>query len=237
MAQMEDLHKKHRERLRQHFLRGADHMDKHTLLELFLTYAIPRSDTNKTAHRLLDAFGSLEAVFDAPPSELKRIKGVGEASAVLIKLMPVLMRLYLDEKNTPTGLLSSFEQIGEAVRYKFVGRTNEVVYLLCLDNKGKVLFFDIIFVGSIDRALLEIRTIVETVVRVGATNVVIAHNHPSSFAIPSRGDIEATRKVAFALSLINVRLVDHIIVAKDDYVSLAESGVISNLTEMQRDGI
>lgn len=227
---MKSPHAGHRQRIRNQFLKvGIENMEQHNILELLLTYVIPQADTNILGHRLIDKFGSISKVFDAPIEELVTVKGIGMRSATLIKLIPQLARVYLEEKHAVDDLIDSCEKAGEHLRYKFIGRDREVVHLLCLDAKGKILFDNIIIQGSIDRVCIEIRTVVETAIRVGATGIVIAHNHPNGFAIPSRGDVEATRRLHSALSTINIRLIDHIIVAKDDYVSLAQSGIITEL--------
>ena len=110
-------------------------------------------------------------------------------------------------------------------KHKFVGRTNEVVYLACLDNKKKLLYCDILTEGTIDSAPITVRRIVEVAMRVAAASVVVAHNHPQGFALPSNDDIATTIKLRNALDAVSVQLLDHIIVAQDDFVSLADSGL------------
>ena len=227
---MSELHKDHRKRIRARYLgEGLDHFAPHETLELLLTYAIPRRDVNHIAHRLLAHFGSISAVLEAPAEELMKVEGIGDTAAVLLKIIPDVCRVYQMEKADVADLFSSPQQIGEYMAAHFIGRTNEVVYLLCLDNKGKMLYCDMLSEGTIDMVPVKMRTVVEIALRVGAASVVLAHNHPQGFAIPSQGDIEVTRKAAQALKMVSVQLLDHIIVAGNDYVSLADSGLIRPL--------
>lgn len=213
--------------MRARFLKeGLDHFDAHNVLELLLAYAIPRRDTNELAHHLIRRFGSLAGVFDASHEELQKVDGIGSRAATLIKMMPDICRRYYSEKNATDDLLNSTDKLGNYLLPAFIGRTNEIVYLLCLDNKHKPLYGDILVEGTIDSAPIFIRNIAETALRVGAAAVVLAHNHPQGFAIPSANDVDVTIKVAKALEAVSVRLIDHIIVAKDDYVSLADSGIL-----------
>ena len=136
----EQLHTNHRERLRDRFLKdGLDSFEPHNVLELLLFYAQPRGDMNPLAHRLIDTFGSLSGVLDAAIEDLCSIKGMGKNTAVFLKMIPQLCRYYLDDKYQNGFIIDSTQKAGEFLLPKFVGRTNEVVYLVCLDNKGKVI--------------------------------------------------------------------------------------------------
>lgn len=222
------VHSGHRQRMRERFTKtGLDGFQDHEALELLLYYAIPRGDTNQIAHRLLEQFGSFSGVCDAPLEELQKVPGVGESSAILIHMLPSLSRRYLDDKYAEGTVLDTTERIGGYLKHKFVGRTNEVVYLVCLDNKNKLLYCDILVEGTINSAPITVRRIVEVAMRVAAASVVVAHNHPQGFALPSSDDIATTLKLRSALQMVSVRLLDHIIVAQDDFVSLADSGIFA----------
>lgn len=129
MAEREPaLHSGHRERMRKRFLAtGFDSFADHEILEVLLYYSIPRIDTNELAHRILDHFGSLSAVFDAEPEEIVKIKGVSDNTAVLIKMIPSLMRVYLADKQDKHPTLDTPDKVGMYLAEQFVGRTNEVV--------------------------------------------------------------------------------------------------------------
>lgn len=220
------VHDGHRQRLRERFLTdGLDHFDEINVLELLLFYCIPRKDTNEIAHKLLDQFGSLPNVLDAPAEELRKVKDIGDNAATFLSLISSVNRYYQMKKAEQTGILTSIEQCNSYLVSKFLGRRNETVYLLCLDAKCKVICCRQVGEGTVNSAGISVRKIVEVALAVNATSVVLAHNHPSGIALPSAEDIHTTQQVANALKAVDVTLVDHIVVADDDYVSLALSGL------------
>lgn len=220
------IHDGHRRRLKERFrAEGLDHFEEHQVLELLLFYCIPRQDTNPIAHALLERFGSLSQVLEAPAEELEKVPGIGSNAATFLALTTAVGRYYLVNRSMQTVILSTIEQCGQYLVPFFYGRRNETVYLLCLDAKCKVLCCKEVGEGSVNSAGVPIRKIVETALGANATTVVLAHNHPSGLAIPSGDDISTTRRVAAALDVVEIGLADHIIVADDDFVSLAQSGV------------
>ncbi|NLW78431.1 MAG: DNA repair protein RadC [Ruminococcaceae bacterium] len=222
------VHDGHRDRLRDRFLKyGLSSFEEHNALELLLFYAIPRSDTNELAHRLIDQFGSFSAVMDAPLEELMQVKGMGYKSAVLIKTVPEMGAYYLDNKTRPGIILDSTEAAGKFFIPKFVGKVREEVYLAALDDKRKVLrCVRLSEEGIVNAVRITIKRIVTEAVNANATSVVMAHNHPGGVALPSISDKQITYQAYQALHYISVQLIDHIIVADDDFVSMADSGYI-----------
>ena len=219
-------HDGHRARKKQQFLRhGTESFADHELLELALFYAIPRRDTNELAHRLLEQFGSLKNVLSAPVEELQKVKGVGESAAVLLHLMPELERRAYQgaakERN-----LGSVEKCGSYLLRLLGGETREVLYQLCLDGKGKLLLCRRLSQGDMDSAALSVRQVVNNALSCGASAVVLGHNHPSGVALPSEEDRAVTLRVRDALKTLDIRLLDHIVVADGDYVSMAQSGFL-----------
>ncbi len=208
------IHDSHRQRLKSRFLsQGLEGFEDHNVLELLLFYSIPRSDTNEIAHYLLQEFKSLSGVFDAPVEELCKIKGVSHHTATLIKLIPEIISVYHTDKTKDTKIVSSTNDAGKFFIPRFYGKKNEEVHVLLLDDKKKVIRCDKLFEGTVNS---------------NATGIVLAHNHPGGVALPSARDLRATEKIFKALKLINVELCDHIIVADDDFVSLADSGEFSH---------
>ena len=203
---------------------GLENFDDHTALELLLFYALPRSDTNPVAHALVDHFGSLSAIFDAPAEELCRVPGIGKNSATLIKLIPQLSRRYQMSKSSVEGIVVSSHKAGEYLTPRFFGECDEVVYMLCLDAKCKILTCKFMGRGSVNSANVSIRKIVEMALLYNATSVVLSHNHTSGIALPSKEDELTTRRVEAALGAVGIALIDHIIVADDDFVSMADNG-------------
>ena len=220
------MHDGHRNRLKERFLKeGLDGFSEIQVLELVLFYCIPRKDTNPIAHALLEHFGGLSQVLEAPVEELKRIPGMGESSAAFLRLITETGRYYMVHRSTQSSVLPTLEQCAEYMVPFFFGRRLETVFLLCLDAKCKVLCCKEVGEGSVNSAGISVRRIVETALGANASSVVLAHNHPSGVALPSGEDIQTTRRIAMALSAVEITLVDHIVVADEDYVSMAQSGV------------
>lgn len=218
----------HRERLKQRFLReGLDGFEPHNILELALFFVIPRRDTNRIAHELIKTFGSLSAVLDAPAHELINVSGIGENAALFLKLFPSLFRMYEQDKKRKRECIDNTEEAGRRILSQFVGRTNETVYAVYMDNKREVLYSGVLFEGNVNSAQISTRKLAETAMRFNASSVILAHNHPGGIALPSREDIGTTHKIASVLQGIGIELIDHLIVADDDFVSMADSGFFS----------
>ncbi|MBE6916889.1 MAG: DNA repair protein RadC [Ruminococcaceae bacterium] len=219
------IHDGHRQRLKERYQNeGLDGFTEVQVLELLLFYCIPRQDTNPIAHALLNRFGSLAQVLDAPVSELQKVSGMGKSSAAYLTLFSSVWRYYQVNLNHNVTILSSIAEYAQFLIPKFYNRRNEVVILLCLDAKGKVLSCKEVGEGSVNSAAVPIRRIVEMALADNASMVVLAHNHPSGLAIPSGEDQLTTHRLAVSLSTVDIELVDHLVVADGDYVSLRNSG-------------
>ena len=217
----------HRQRLKKRFYKeGLGHFAPHNVLELLLFYCIPRKDTNNIAHSLLKRFGSFSSVVEAPLEELMKVEGVGENTAVFLKMIPQICSYYLGDKTASKKQITSTAEAGEYLWPKFLGKTKENVYLICMDTNGKVLFSDFIMEGSVTMASITARSVAEITLRVGAVQVILAHNHPRGFALPSPQDIYVTRTLHKSLEAVGILLADHIIVSNEDFVSMAESGYL-----------
>lgn len=219
-------HDGHRKRLKARFIKsGLDDFEPHNVLELVLFYGVPRKDTNPIAHRLINRFGSLSAVLDAKPEELMKVDGITENTAVLISMLPAIARKYLEDKVEVVNSVEGFSDVGAYLMPKFVGRTFETVMLASLDNKNRIISCTIVAEGENDKANVSKRKVMEEAMRVGATRVILAHNHPRGFAMPSNEDIFLTEEIYSLLKSVGIDLVDHLIFAEDDFVSLAASGI------------
>ncbi len=227
----DNVHEGHRARVRKKFLlNGLDSFETHEALEFLLFYCVHMKNTSELAHRLLNSFGSLSAVLDAPVDALLDF-GLTETQATLLKLIPEMSRLYIDDKHNNNDKVVNYETLGKSIIRKFIGRENENVLLLLLDSKCKEVFCGIVAKGSPNSTNLPVRKIVDYALRYNAKSAIIAHNHPSGFALPSRGDIEATINIKNALGLIGVALLDHYIVADNDSISLAQTNAVPGLFE------
>lgn len=228
----ENPHAGHRQRMRDKFLAEGsfDNFAPHNILEMMLFYSSPRSDTNELAHALIDNFGSIKNVLDAPYETLINIKGVGQQTAVLIKLIQSLVKKYNYQE---TANIKHVKTTTEAVNYlrpMFCNKTTEYVAMLCINHSGKLIKTSVISNGSIDSTQLDLRKLIFEALSCHATKIILAHNHPGGICIPSLADIEATKAVAKALSNLKIAFVDHIIIADDgEFFSFSETQSTKNL--------
>ena len=219
--QKKSIHAGHRERIRNRLKNeGLTSFSEHEVLELLLTYAIPRIDVNPLAHELIARFGRLSNVLEADPSELLQVKGMGENAALLLTMMPQLVRYY---QMNALGERPVIINTADAKAYcapLFVGAHEEHIYMVCLNQKGNVLHLSLLQTGTIDEVPLYPRTVVETALRHNAHSVILAHNHPSGAAQASQADIDTTKNIAFALQAIGIKLSDHLIFAGGESYSM-----------------
>lgn len=219
------LHNGHRQRVREKFISegNLDNFAPHNVLEFLLFYSIPRADTNELAHRLIEEFGSLKGVFDAPLEALTQIDGIGENSATLIKLVPALSRTYEQLQANDIKRIYSTQDAVNFLKPKFIGLKNEILIMICMNKSGKILNCSQISTGGIDYTQVDVRKILKIILNCHATEVIIAHNHPNGLCIPSKGDSDMTEMLANALSNIGTTLRNHIIISENDYFSFAEN--------------
>lgn len=228
------VHDGHRSRVKERFLKeGLMGMHEHEVLEMLLFYCIPRRNTNEIAHNLINRFGNLAKVLDAPIRDLKKVEGMGENSATFLKLVKAMFGCYHVSRAKETLVLSDYNACSEYLKPFFYGLENETVMLLSLDAKCAVLDCRVIGEGSVTSANVSIRKIVDTALATNAVSVILAHNHPGGLAIPSPEDMAATKRVALALQYVDIVLVDHIVVCENDSISMSSTKVYdrNNLTE------
>ena len=222
------VHDGHRKRLKAQFLTHGEDFHDHQLLELLLCYAIPQGDVNGLAHALLDQFGSLAGVFDALPASLTQVDGVGEHTAVLLKLIPKLAGRYSTIRSSLGDILASSRAARDyLLPYFQTGPRNEMVYLVCMDAKYKVLGCHKLGEGTVNAADITPRRVVELALAHNASAVLLAHNHVSGLALPSNADLLTTETLARVLREVGVELADHLIFTDDDMVSLKDSGLLN----------
>ena len=220
-------HSGHRARMKKKLKeQGIDVFEPHEVLEILLYYAIPQRNTNGIAKNLIDRFGSLSAVLDAPLDSLMQA-GLTEHQALYLKLIPDVTRRYLLDKYDNPDKVIDFRQMGAFIADKFVGlEQQENVLLVLTDKKGRVVYSGMIAQGDFDTAAISVRSIVTLAINYSATAAILAHNHPSGIALPSKEDVMVTRYIKDALKMIGVSLLDHYIVSDHDCVSMAESDMI-----------
>lgn len=223
---MKQAQEGHRQRLRERFLNeGLESFQEHEVLELMLFYCIQRKDTKEIARRLLNRFGSLPRVLEANPEDLRKVEGMGEVSATFLSMLLSVWRYYDVARTKNEKILKSLDACGDYLKERFKGMTKENVYLLCMDAKCKVLGCVWIGEGNVNSASIPVRRIVEIALSMNTSVAVLAHNHPSGVAIPSHEDVATTKRLAVALDSVDIVLADHVVVADNDFISMALSGL------------
>ena len=217
-----NLHKNHRARVKARFSReGLEGFAPHEVLELILFYAIPQKDTNPIAHRLLDRFGSLAAVFSASEQELCAVEGIGEHAAVLLRsVLPAASYALTDEAVRDRGRFQTVAEIGDFFVRRFMGGEKETVYLMLLDNRYALLDCVKVYEGSVNSVAVTPRKLIELAYHAHAAMAVLAHNHPFGLPVPSKEDIDTTALIKTAFDTMGVTLLEHILVAGESYVPL-----------------
>lgn len=206
---------------------SPEEAERRHLLQAALGYLLPEPKAEEAAAALLERFGGFEGVFLAPEEELART--VGEQAARYLRLTTDLARAYLEDKSKDLKRVYDTTSAVDLFRPKFLGRTTEAVCLMLLDGRGRLIYNDVLSEGSITAVPIYIRRLLQLCILYDAQNVLLAHNHPSGSAAPSRNDITATRQVEMALESIDATLNDHIIFAGEDYLSFAKSGWLINV--------
>ena len=224
----------HRERIKEKFLKnGIDGFAEYEILELLLTYCIPRKDTKPIAKELLNKFKSLDNVFKADFDKLSAIDGLGKNSIAFLKLIGDLPSIiYKDElKNKKlidreTLKISNKDILLNYLRNKIGYEEIEKFYVIYLSSSNEVIEFEENSVGTLDRSSVYPREIYKKIINLNAKSVILAHNHPSDNITPSKSDIELTNEIAKGLKNFGALLIEHIIITKNSYFSFLEEGLI-----------
>ena len=225
-GQADRLHTGHRQRQMDKYKElGLAAFTDVEALELLLYYVIPQRDTNPLAHQILNACGnSFRKVLEADWKDLTAIKGVGERTAVLLSLVRELNLRYARSERRFGEHLPNVEEVGAYLRRYFDYASSEKLVMLSLDVSNCLIGEHLLAEGLPDQVELPLRVIVEHALHDKARGVILAHNHLDHNALPSHADIRATQLLQHALQLVDVKLLDHIVVADDDFVSILESG-------------
>jgi DNA repair protein RadC len=217
----------HRGRLRKRLLDGgAEALADHEVIEYLLMTAIPRRDTKPIARTLLKQFGSLAGVFNADAAALARHPGMGETSAAALRIVALAARRMARTQATSQPLLSSWQALIDYLTIDMAHLTVERVRVLYLDTKNRLIRDEHVTDGSIDEAAIHPREVIRRALDLGATAIIIVHNHPSGSPEPSRADIQITNRIAEAGRLLGIVVHDHVIIGREGHVSLKAKGLI-----------
>ena len=224
----ENPHEGHREKLRQRFIRenGFEHFEDHQILELLLFYANARSDTNVTAHALLEEFGSLKGVLEARTEMLTKVKGVGERAATLISMVVPLTRVWSRCAMKEPDRIANSREAEKYCLSILAGRRTEGFYVVALNAKCNVLGRRKISDGSLSEVSAYPRMVMETALNYNAHSILLCHNHPGGTCAPSPEDISSTLQLQRLLNGVGILLLDHIIVANESTYSMIQHGDI-----------
>lgn len=220
-SKKENIHAKHRERVREKFLKvGLDGFSEHEILEILLFYVFAQQDTNDLAHRLINTFGSLHNVLNADIDALCTVKGIGKRAAVLIRLIGDIVKRDI-EKPDERPSLDTTNKMGEYMMRFFGEEAIESVVAVALDSRFRVIRVIKVAEGDFESVRFSSSKLARELVASKAVATVISHNHPSFNAMASSEDLRATRILTENLSKVGITLVDHIIVALDGFVSVS----------------
>ena len=217
----------HRQRLRERFLEQGSGMPDYELLELLLSYGLPRKDTKPLAKELLDRFGNLKGVFAADSRELREVSGFGPGLETFWEVLRELWKRLGQQGLEPKAKLDSPQRVAEAARRRLGYDSVERLWAALLDNKNRLISFRELGSGTVDQIHVHPRQVLTLALEYKASAVILAHNHPGGDPTPSAHDLELTRRTQRAGTEIGIRVLDHVIVAEESYCSLYGQGYIS----------
>jgi len=222
-------HYGHRQRLRERFLKsGLAGFADYEVVELLLTLAVPRSDVKKPAKALIAKFGNLRGILDAPIEELRAVAGIGSVTPVALQIIKAAATLYLQQSGEGRDSLADPTRLAEFWRMRLGALQIEVFEVAYLDSGYRLLRdgVETLEEGTIDRAAVYPRRIIEAALKRGAAAVVLAHNHPNGNLTPSEHDKVLTRAIVLAAETVHIKVVDHLIVSAEDTFSFRKAGLL-----------
>ena len=225
-------HTGRRDRLRRRFLdEGIDGFSESEILELLLQFTIPRIDTNPIAHRLLDRFGSIAGVLDAPAAELRHTEGVGEVTAAMLHAWPSVYRRYAASREIKArAAVGNADDLCAYACGMYIGRTREAMGMIGLDAHRAVKFRGVLWEGDHNRVHAYVGRICRAALDANVNCVALVHNHPNGSPIFSRADQDMTVAVIRALDVFDICLADHILVLSEtEAISMESIGLLESM--------
>ncbi len=221
----ENLHAGHRQRLKERYrVGGLASLEEHEQLELLLFYAIPRCDTNATAHRLLNVFGSIPAILDAPLEEIERVQGVGRGSGTFFRLLRDLYAGYETRNQEPQPIIKKPVDAAQILMNLYTDWHTEKVTILLMNHQNRLIHAGVLNANQSDWVNVDIRAIVQMSFNYEADKIILGHNHPSGDVRPSHADLQNNSTMEHNLARVGINMVDHIILYNREFYSLAEHG-------------
>lgn len=196
------------------------------LIALLLRTGLPGVSVLQLAQQLLDAFGGVAGLLQTSTADLKRIKGLGPAKRAEISAVLELARRSLSAQLSVRTVLASPEQVRDFARLTLARRTVEVFAVMFLDSQNRLICFEDLFEGSLSQTSVYPREVVKRAIALNASAVILAHNHPSGLAEPSRADEFMTQQLKHALGFVDVKVFDHLVIGGNEVISFAERGLL-----------
>jgi DNA repair protein RadC len=226
-AAPEDHNRGHRRRLKQKFMTsGIAAFHEYEALELLLTYAVPRLDVKPIAKTLLETFGSVKGVMDAELDELMKVRGIGEHSALLCKLVKEIAALSLKQKAKEKVQITCTTELLDYCRTTMGGKKDEEFSVIYLDAQNRIIECETLQKGVVNQAVVYPRQVLESVLKKKASAIILAHNHPSGHVRPSDADIRLTKLIQETAKVLDILVHDHIIVGENRFFSFREEGLM-----------
>jgi len=217
----------HRQRLREKFLKnGLDGFHDYEIIELLLTLGTPRKDCKQSAKDALKKFGSLKDVLEASPSELKKIKGIGDNNVFGLKIAQSVSRRFLADRIIDKEFIRSADEVIDYLKHNLRDKSREVFLVIYLNGRNQILNMEELFEGTLSTSAVYQREVVKRALVNDAAALVFVHNHPSGNPNPSQDDLTITKKLKEAALAIDVSVHDHLIIAGNDVYSFADHGLI-----------
>lgn len=217
----------HRQRTRQRFLKsGGEHFADYELLELLLFGARPRGDVKPLAKRLLKHFGDFKSVLCADPNELRKVEDVGEAVVCLLKSVEESAQRLIKAPAQEKPVIQSWTALLDYCRIAMGNNKVEEFRILFLNHKNKLIKDEVQQRGTVNHTPVYPREVIKRALELGASSIIIAHNHPSGDPTPSKADIDMTKKIIEAAKAVNIAVHDHLIVCEDSHYSFKSYGLI-----------
>jgi DNA repair protein RadC len=217
----------HRKRLRDKFISsGLAGFHDYEIIELLLSLGTPRKDCKQQAKEAIKKFKTLRGVLEAPPEELQQIEGIGPHSAFGIKLVQEVAREFLKEKIIDKPVYKSAQEIFDYLYHSMRDLKKELFKAVYLNSQNQIIEIEDLFEGTVNASSVSPREVVEKAIKNNAVSVIFVHNHPSGNPRPSESDRELTRDLVYALSIVRIRVLDHVIIGENRYFSFAGEGLI-----------
>ena len=220
-------HEGHRKRLRERFTQsGLTAFLDYEIVELLLTLGTPRKDCKPQAKEAITRFKTLRGILEAPPDELRRIKGITAHNVFVIKFMQEITREFLKEQVLDKPYCRSSREVFDYLYHSMRDLKKEIFKVMFLDSQNRVVVIEDLFEGTLNASAIYPREIIQGAVKHNAAALIFVHNHPAGNPQPSDNDKRITQDLVFAGNIMQLKVLDHIIIGENRYFSFADAGLV-----------